>query len=234
MREITDGSAPGSTLVVNDKVRRRARSPAARSPRPSAQTAAGTDPWRTRVPNLVALLTFGAAFGYVEAAVVVYLRRLLGVSMTYDVGPSRTHLDLGFMSFVTPTTPPLVSADITRTETLREAATIVMLAAVAWLAARSWARRSGAFLVAFATWDITYYLWLRMLVGWPQGLGTKDVFFLIPVTWVGPVATPLAISTAMLLVGAWFYLRPRPPGRAEPAPPRDAGSHYDDSSDARA
>ena len=175
-------------------------------------------PRAARVPNLLALLVFGAAFGFVEAAVVVYLRHLLGVSMAYVIGPYRTHLDLGFVRFVTPTTPLLVSAEITRTETFREAATIVVLAAVAWLSARSWVRRLGAFLVAFATWDITYYVWLRLLVGWPQGLRTQDVFFLIPVTWVGPVATPVAISTAMLLAGAWLYLRrPRGSRRAEPA-----------------
>ena len=167
----------------------------------------------TRVRSLIAVVVFGVAFGYVEAAVVFYLRRLLGYHTDYSVVGRHVYLNLGFIAFVTPDHPVLGSDAVTRAETAREAATIVMLAAVAYLAARSVRRRLAAFLVAFAAWDLTYYVWLRVLTGWPARLSDLDVYFLIPVTWVGPVITPVVISTLMLVGGAWWYLRAREPRR---------------------
>jgi hypothetical protein len=161
----------------------------------------------SRARRLVAIVVFGAAFGYVEAAVVFYLRRLLDYHTDYSVSGKHVYLNLGFIAFVTPDRPVLGTDTVTRAETAREAATLVMLSAIAYLAARGFGRRVAAFLVAFAAWDLTYYLWLRVLTGWPARLSDLDVFFLIPVTWVGPVITPLVISTGMLLGGAWWYLR---------------------------
>lgn len=162
-----------------------------------------------RRANLAAVVVFGVAFGYVEAAVVFYLRRLLGYHTDYSVVGKHVYLNLGFIAFVTPDRPVLGSDAVMRAETAREAATIVMLAAIGYLAARSFGRRLAAFLVAFAAWDLTYYLWLRVLTGWPARLTNLDVYFLIPVTWVGPVITPLVISTLMLVGGSWWYLRGR-------------------------
>jgi hypothetical protein len=34
---------------------------------------------------------------------------------------------------------------------------------------------------------------------------TKDVFFLIPVTWIGPVITPIVLSIVIVVLGAKFY-----------------------------
>jgi hypothetical protein len=165
-----------------------------------------------RLRNLVALLVFGTGFGYVEAAVVSYLRRLLDYHADYSVVGQRVYLDLGFIAFVTPS-QPVLGAGVTSAEVAREAATIVVLAAVAYLAARRWPARLAAFLVAFATWDLTYYLFLRVLTGWPASLLDTDVYFLIPVTWVGPVLTPVVIFTLVLVGGVWWYLRAREPER---------------------
>ena len=44
------------------------------------------------------------------------------------------------------------------------------LAAVAWLAAPRLRSRLGAFLVAFGTWDLAYYLGLYALLRWPPSL----------------------------------------------------------------
>jgi hypothetical protein len=84
-----------------------------------------------------------------------------------------------------------------------------MLAAVAFVAANHWRQRLGAFLVGFACWDLAYYLFLRILDNWPRSLLTKDVYFLIPVTWVGPVVTPLVLSVVILVLGSHLYLRDR-------------------------
>ena len=158
----------------------------------------------------VALLVFGAAFGYVEAAVVHYLRRIIGVGSEYQVGAETVHLDLGFIAFVSPQRAVLVDPGLVGVETAREAATLVMLAAVAVVAGGPLRRRVAAFFIAFAVWDLTYYVFLRVLDGWPASLATLDVYFLIPVTWVGPVATPVVASSVALVVASWTFLsRPR-------------------------
>ena len=158
----------------------------------------------------VALLVFGAAFGYVEAAVVHYLRRIIGVGSEYQVGAGTVHLDLGFIAFVSPQRAVLIDPGLVGVETAREAATLVMLAAVAVVAGGPLRRRVAAFFIAFAVWDLTYYVFLRVLDGWPASLATLDVYFLIPVTWVGPVATPVVASSVALVVASWAFLsRPR-------------------------
>jgi hypothetical protein len=150
------------------------------------------------------LIIFGAAFGYVEAAVVHYLRALMGFGAGYNLGPIHVLVDLKAIKFVQMSTPFLRDAGLQRAETIREAATIVMLLAVAAIAGRTWRRRLGAFLVTFAIWDLTYYLWLRILDGWPHSLFDQDVYFFIPVAWVGPVITPVICSVAIFAAGLWL------------------------------
>jgi hypothetical protein len=164
----------------------------------------------------LALVMFGASFGYVEATVVSYLRRILDYEAGYQVGAREVYLDLGFISFVQPVRAVLVDPSLTQVEVAREAATLVMLVAVAVLAGRTLRRRLAAFFVAFAVWDLTYYLFLRVLDGWPTSLLDLDVFFLIPVPWVGPVATAVVASGVVLVISSWAYL-------AEPRPRAPAG-----------
>jgi hypothetical protein len=171
-----------------------------------------------------ALVAFGVGFGYVEAAVVHYLRRILGDQLPTGVQAAHTYLNLGFIAFIRPERAALVDPGLTRVETVREAATLVMLAAVGWLAAETWRRRLAAFFIAFTVWDLTYYLFLRVLDGWPASVMDRDVFFLIPVPWVGPVLTALVASALVLVAASAVYLRA--PGAAptlrEPAPPEPA------------
>ena len=81
-----------------------------------------------------------------------------------------------------------------------------MLVAIAVVAGQTLRRRLAAFFIAFTVWDLTYYLFLRVLDGWPTGLLDLDVFFLIPVPWVGPVATAVVASCVVLVVSSWVYL----------------------------
>lgn len=158
--------------------------------------------------KLSALIIFGSAFGYVEAAVVYYLRDLLNFHIAYNVANYKTVLNLGFITFVKPTSAHvvLVNSHITTVEVFRETATIIMLVCVAYVAGATRRQRLGAFLVSFACWDIMYYVFLKVLDNWPSSLFTKDVYFLIPVTWVGPVITPLIISIVLLVWGSRLYL----------------------------
>jgi hypothetical protein len=153
-----------------------------------------------------ALLAFGTGFGYVEAAVVTYLRRVIGYHAGYQVGAQKVYLDLGAIAFVQPQHSVLVDPVLTQVEIAREAATILMLVAVGIVAAETWGRRLAAFFIAFTVWDLTYYLFLRVIDGWPTSLLDLDVFFLIPVTWVGPVATAVVASSVVLVVASWVYV----------------------------
>ena len=134
------------------------------------------------------LVVFAAAMAFVEAAVVVYLRALIGG------GPLFPMKDL----------PPSLLA----VEIAREVATLVMLLCAASLAVRGGARRLGAFLLAFAVWDIFYYLWLYATIGWPAGVTDWDILFLIPLPWVGPVWSVLLLCAGMLVFAVLFLRAP--------------------------
>jgi hypothetical protein len=74
-----------------------------------------------------------------------------------------------------------------------------MIITVAVIATRNFMQRFANFLYIFAVWDIFYYIFLKVLLGWPASLMTWDILFLIPVAWTGPVITPIIISLIMIL-----------------------------------
>lgn len=135
---------------------------------------------------LAAAALFGIAFGFVEAAVVVYLSTAIGVS------PGR-----GILEYA----PPLegLPRDLLVIEMLREAATIVMLVSLALLAARRARERWAIFLYAFAIWDLAYYAGLWLTVRWPPSLLAEDILFLLPVPWVSQVWYPVLVSGLTVL-----------------------------------
>ncbi|HLK68698.1 MAG TPA: hypothetical protein VKU19_34945 [Bryobacteraceae bacterium] len=157
--------------------------------------------------TVIALLLFGTAFGYLEAAVVSYLRAL-HEPVVQRLYPGRASGDLF----------PLLTLDQLRREapqqiqTLaielgREAATIAMLAAIALAVARNSGQWAAAFVIAFGTWDITFYLFLKVLLDWPASIFSWDILFLVPVPWVGPVIAPVLVSLAMIAAGLWHLRR---------------------------
>jgi hypothetical protein len=127
------------------------------------------------------LTVFSIAMGYMETAVVVYLRE-----MYYPGG-------FGF-----PLKP--VGYSIAVTEIIREAATIIMLAGAGVMTGRTLTEKFGNFVYSFAVWDIFYYVFLKLLLHWPDSLLTWDLLFLIPVPWVGPVICPVINSLSMILL----------------------------------
>lgn len=142
---------------------------------------------RSRAGLLFFLFMFGVTMGYFEAAVVAYLRELYyPEGFDFPLKIAKNHIML--------------------VEVGREAASIVMLLAVALIAGRSFYERFSFFAIIFAVWDIFYYIWLKVLLGWPQGLFDWDILFLIPLPWIAPVLSPVIVSFC-LIVGAAFILK---------------------------
>lgn len=157
-------------------------------------------PWKRTV---LALLLFGTAFGYLEAAVVGYLR-VLHEPARQQFHPGRPPGDL----FPLLTLEQLRAAGGQQQRTLaieigREAATILMLAAMGLAIAENAGQWAAGFVISFGAWDIAFYIFLKLLLGWPASLFTWDILFLIPVPWVGPVLAPVLVSAAMLAAGVW-------------------------------
>jgi len=90
-------------------------------------------------------------------------------------------------------------------ERLREAATLVILASIAAIVGRKLTDKIAFFFLAFGIWDIFYYVFLKLTIGWPKSVGDLDIFFLLPTPWVGPVLVPIIISS-FLIIGALAYL----------------------------
>jgi hypothetical protein len=145
---------------------------------------------RANLPGrILALALFGIALGWFEAAVVVDLR-----AQYYPAG----------FSFPLAVIP----ARIVVVEMLREAASLLILASAAYLAAEGVFARLGAFFALFGVWDLVYYAALEMVLGWPRSLSDWDVLFLIPVPWAGPVWAPCAVSIVLLAAGVFLFATP--------------------------
>lgn len=133
--------------------------------------------------NLLYVGIFAVAMAYLEAAVVVYLRRVYGINdLILSVPPFDMHIgaiELG-----------------------RELATLVMLLMVGMAAGKKLQSRLGFVIFAFGLWDIFYYVWLRIFIGWPRSALDPDLLFLIPLPWWGPVLSPVLIAILMTLGGA--------------------------------
>lgn len=129
------------------------------------------------------VMAFAIAMAWVEAASVFYIRSLVCRIEPYQEDPL-----------------PIQGA-LASVELWREGATLVMIAAIGALAGRTWRRRAGYAVIAFGTWDIFYYVFLRVITGWPRTLLDWDILFLLPLPWWGPVLAPTSIALLMILWG---------------------------------
>lgn len=129
------------------------------------------------------VVTFATAMAWVESACVFYIRALVERIEPYQVNPLPMNAALG------------------RAELWREAATLVMIAAVGVLAGRTWRQRAGYAALAFGAWDVCYYVFLRVMTGWPTSVLDWDILFLLPLPWWGPVLAPVSIALLMIVWG---------------------------------
>jgi len=130
--------------------------------------------------KLLLIVIISIAFAYIESALVTYLQAMLYPE--------------GFHFPIKPIPNLLLTVEIGR-----EIATIVLLTGLALLAGHTRSERYAYFFLAFGIWDIFYYIWLNIFIGWPESLLTWDILFLIPLPWTGPVISPILVSMALII-----------------------------------
>jgi hypothetical protein len=126
---------------------------------------------------------YAVAMAWVESAIVYYLRTHIDRIIPYQPNPL-----------------PIVGG-LGPVELVRELATLIMLFTVGALAGKTWRARVGYMVVAFGVWDIFYYLFLKLMCGWPNSLLDWDILFLLPLPWWGPVLAPTLIAALMIFWG---------------------------------
>ena len=132
------------------------------------------------------VVAFAIAMAWVEAASVLYIRALVDRIEPYQRDPLALETMSGVLGMV---------------ELWREAATLAMFATLGLLAGRTWRSRAGYAALAFGAWDIFYYVFLRLISGWPRTLLDWDILFLLPLPWWGPVLAPVSIALGDDCVG---------------------------------
>ncbi|MEW6103765.1 MAG: hypothetical protein AB1630_08155 [bacterium] len=143
--------------------------------------------------RLFFLTIFGIAFGYLEAIVVVYIRRILP-------GDAWSHIHS-----IDAVSNFLIKHKMLFIEQTREVSTIVILLTIAIMAGVRIKERIAYFLWVFGIWDIFYYIFLYIWLKWPRSIFDFDILFLIPSPWIAPCILPIGCSilflwTALLLL----------------------------------
>src|ERR1043165_6130338 len=149
---------------------------------------------RTSWPRWLTVAVFAAAMAWVESAVVFYLRTMIDRIEPHQADPL-----------------PVIGA-LGPVELVRELATMVMLFTVGALAGKTWRARLGYSAIAFGIWDIAYYVFLKVMCGWPHSLLDWDILFLIPLPWWAPVLAPVLVALLLVLWGTLATSSPGGPG----------------------
>jgi hypothetical protein len=136
------------------------------------------------------VFVFAVGMAWVEAACVYYLRLIVDRIEPYQANPLP------------------MRGNLQPVELVREAATLVMLLTAGGLAGRTWRLRLGYTAIAFGVWDIFYYLFLKIICGWPRTLFDWDILFLLPLPWWGPVLAPMCIAALMIAWGTLVSQHP--------------------------
>lgn len=131
--------------------------------------------------KILTITFFAVAMAFLETTVVIYLRKLYY--------PEGFDFPLKFMDFF-----------VVKIEFFRELATLIMIFTVSFLTGKTFIQKFSVFIYVFAVWDIFYYIFLYITLGWPASLLTWDVLFLIPVMWTGPVIAPVINSVMMIIL----------------------------------
>lgn len=88
--------------------------------------------------KFILLAVFGIAMAHLEGVVVVYLRKAIGILDSDSNKEAVNQINPWYL----------------KVEMTREAATIIMLAVIAYLTGNSWVEKGIFFLWTFAFWDL--------------------------------------------------------------------------------
>ena len=144
------------------------------------------EPLKAMLKRFCIVVVFGIAFGYIEAAVVVYLRTIFHPSgFTFPL------TEFGIS--------PLWKRLLTNRNRQRSCNVSSNLYQLPGCSAKNYQQRFAFFLTIFAVWDIFYYIWLKVLLDWPSSIMDWDILFLIPTAWAGPVLAPILVSLTLLI-----------------------------------
>jgi hypothetical protein len=147
---------------------------------------------KTKIKILLAI-GFAIAMGYFEAATVVYIIEIINSQLPIpELNPLQHLMNIGDNLYLM--------------ELFREASTIIMLGVLAIICTGSLKIKELVnkglyyFMLAFGTWDVFYYTFLKLIIGWPQNLMDSDLLFSIPITWLSPVLAPILVSLSMITI----------------------------------
>jgi len=129
------------------------------------------------------VVVFAIAMAWVESAVVFYIRTMVDRLQPHQPEPL-----------------PLIGT-LGPVELARELATLIMHFTIGVLAGQTWRTRLGYMAVSFGVWDVFYYLFLKVMCGWPNSILDWDILFLLPLPWWGPVLSPVLIALLMIVWG---------------------------------
>ncbi len=136
--------------------------------------------------RLTCVIIFAIAMGILEAICVVYIRQIIFPPDGIITSTPSANFNFSY-------------------EIIRELMTIIMLTTVAMISAYNWRTRLAMFFLAFGTWDILYYIGLKIFLNWPANIMEWDTLFLIPIAWYSPVIVPVLISV-YFIAGSIFII----------------------------
>jgi hypothetical protein len=130
--------------------------------------------------NILLILILSIALAYIESTAAIYLR-----SLYYPDGfpfPLQTFNNSHLLI-----------------ELGREVSIIIILLGLGYIIGKNFLQRFAFFMFTFGVWDIFYYIWLKLLIDWPESLFAWDILFLIPFPWFGPVLSPVLVSLCLII-----------------------------------
>jgi len=136
---------------------------------------------------LIAIAALCIAVGYIDAVATFYVRGMLQVSQEGG----------GFAQAVTEAMPPRIVA----LEQTRQAATALVLIAVAIVAGRNLQQQFGTAFYALGGWIVFRYAAIRTITDWPGALTDVDTVLYLPHAVYAPVWMPIVIALGIAAIG---------------------------------
>ncbi|MGI5819587.1 MAG: hypothetical protein ACOX9R_16000 [Armatimonadota bacterium] len=141
----------------------------------------------TVLSYLLSLAALCIAVGYVDAVATFYVRGMLQVAQEGG----------GFAQAVTEAMPPRIVA----LEQTRQAATVLVLVAVAIVAGRNLQQQFGTAFYALGGWIVFRYAAIRTITDWPGTLTDVDTVLYLPHAVYAPVWMPLVVGLGAAAIG---------------------------------